>query len=266
MSKKLVLGLTIVGLVIGSFVGIKSIRTVKSGYSGVVSKFGNVQSEVLESGIHMVNPITTKVIQMNNQIQRTDVDITGASKDLQTITGSISVNYNLTADYSSEMYKTIGKNFDEIIVRPAVQETTKSIISKYTAEELVTKRSDVSVQMQQALEDKISTYGLVIKEFNIINLDFTEEFNKAIEAKQTAQQNALKAQQDLERIKVEAEQKITQARADAEEYKLKSQELTDEMIKIKFIEKWDGHMPTVVSDGTNVMDVSKMIDVTTNNK
>ncbi len=114
--------------------------------------------------------------------------------------------------------------------------------------------------MKSALTEKITPYGLNIEVFNIISFEFSAEFNAAIEAKQTAQQNALKAEQDLARIKVEAQQKVEQAKAEAEAYKLKSQEITDSMILMEYINKWNGELPTVVSDGTMMLDLSKLVD------
>ena len=132
--------------------------------------------------------------------------------------------------------------------------------AKFTAEELISDRQNVGEQMKELLAEKITPYGLDIEVFNIISFDFSEEFNAAIEAKQTAQQNALKAEQDLARIKVEAEQKIEQARAEAESYKLKNQEITDNTLKMAWIEKWNGELPKVVSDGDNLMSIGGIIE------
>ena len=258
MKKGIVIGGVIATLVIGSCVTLKTMKSIPSGNTGVVVKFGAVQDEYLTSGLHFVNPIGTKVVKVNNQIKRTDIELTSASKDLQTVTGSISVNYILNADSSVSMYKTVGLDYESVVIRPAIQETAKAVISKYTAEELITKRGEVSLQMQDALAEKLNGYGLIIKEYNILTLDFSEEFNNAIEAKQTAQQQALKAKQDLERIKVESEQKVTQAQAEAEAYRLKSQEITQDMIQMEFIEKWDGHLPTVSNSEGMILDISSL--------
>ena len=247
MKKGIVIGGIIGALVIGSCVTLKTMKSIPSGNTGVVVKFGAVQDEYLTSGLHFVNPIGTKVVKVNNQIKRTDIELMSASKDLQTVTGSISVNYILDADSSVSMYKTVGLDYENVVIRPAIQETAKAIISKYTAEELITKRGEVSIQMQDALAEKLNGYGLIIKEYNILTLDFSEEFNNAIEAKQ-----------DLERIKVESEQKVTQAQAEAEAYRLKSQEITQEMIQMEFIEKWDGHLPTVSNGEGMILDISSL--------
>ena len=120
--------------------------------------------------------------------------------------------------------------------------------------------------MEEAISEKINPYGMSIEVFNIVNFDFSEEFNKAIEAKQTAQQEALKAEQDLARIKVEAEQTIEKAKAEAEAYKLKNEQLTDTVIMMEFINKWNGELPKVTSDSGMMFDVSSYIGASAGNK
>lgn len=158
------------------------------------------------------------------------------------------------------LYKNVGTSFEAIIVNPAIQECVKSVTAKYTAEELITERQLVGDQMKEALQEKIGPYGLDIEVFNIISFEFSEEFNAAIEAKQTAQQNALKAEQDLARIKVEAEQKIEQARAEAEAYRLKNEQITDKTLAMEWIDKWNGELPAVSGDGSYLFDLSGLID------
>ena len=100
---------------------------------------------------------------------------------------------------------------------------------------------------------KFAPYGLYVEVFNITDFSFSEEFNAAIEAKQTAQQNALKAEQDLQRVKIEAEQEVEQAKAEAESYRLKNEQLTDKILLSDWIEKWDGHLPTVTGGDSSTM-------------
>ena len=146
-----------------------------------------------------------------------------------------------------------------MLVNPAIQECVKSVTAQFTAEELITERQKVGELMRAALAEKIGPYGFDIEVFNITSFEFSEEFNAAIEAKQTAQQNALKAEQDLARIKVEAQQQIEQARAEAESYRLKNLEITQETLAMEWINKWDGRLPSVSSDGSMLFDISDMI-------
>ena len=229
---------------------------VPTGHTGVVTNFGRVTGALLEEGLHMKMPIVTEIIMINNQVQKVDAESQSASKDLQTITSVVSVNYRINRDTSAEIYRNVGRNVQDVILAPSVQECVKAVTSQFTAEELITKRQIVGMQIKQELEEKVKNFGITIEVFNIINFDFSEEFSRAIEEKQTAQQLALKAEQDLVRIKIEAEQQIEQARAEAEAYKLKSQEITDAMIRLEAIKKWNGQLPTYVTgDGDSIYSI-----------
>lgn len=227
---------------------------------------GKVSQNVLEEGLHFKAPFISQVIQVDNRVMKTEVQSNAASKDLQNIDSTVSVNYRVNKSASAEIYKNVGNDFTNVIVNPAIQECVKSIAAKYTAEQLITNRAAVSSEMEEAISEKINPYGMSIEVFNIVNFDFSEEFNKAIEAKQTAQQEALKAEQDLARIKVEAEQTIEKAKAEAEAYKLKNEQLTDTVIMMEFINKWNGELPKVTSDSGMMFDVSSYIGASAGNK
>lgn len=228
---------------------------IPAGHTGVIIKLGAVQDEVLQEGFHVKTPFITKIKKIDNRVIRVDVDGSSSSKDLQTIGATVSVNYRVNTSQSSTLYKNVGNKYEDVVVRPAIQESLKAVAAQYTAEELITRRQDVSEQMKENLSEKISSYGLTVEKFNILNFNFSEEFDRAIEAKQTAQQEALKAEQDLQRIKVEAEQEITKAQAEAEAYKLKSTELTDNMVKMEAINKWDGKLPTYMTSGQEMFNI-----------
>lgn len=234
---------------------------VRPGHSGVVVTLGEVSPTVLEEGFHLKLPFVSQIVQIDNRVLKTEVESTAASSDLQTISSKVAINYRVNQSASAEIYKNVGVDFENIIINPAIQECVKSVSAKYTAEELITERASISSQMEQAISEKINPYGLTIEVFNIVNFDFSEEFNRAIEAKQTAQQEALKAEQDLARIKVEAQQTIEKATAEAEAYRLKNEQLTDNVILMEFIDKWDGKLPTVMSDTAAMFDVSALTGI-----
>lgn len=239
-----------------------SFTTVKAGHSGVVTTFGKVSEGVLSEGLHFKVPFIQNIILIDNRVQKAEASCSSASKDLQTVSSTIAVNYKVLNSYSANVYKNIGMDYESVIITPAIQECVKAVTAKFTAEELITNRQNVGDQMMELLRDKIGNYGIDIQIFNITAFDFTDEYNAAIEAKQTAQQNALKAEQDLQRIKVEAEQTIAKAQAEAEAYRLKSEQITPEILISNYIEKWDGKLPTVVSGdgGTMMIDISELID------
>ncbi|ORX79326.1 hypothetical protein BCR32DRAFT_234200 [Anaeromyces robustus] len=237
-----------------------SFSVVSAGHTGVTVHLGKVSDKVLNEGFHFKLPFISKIITIDNRVTKTEVESNAASKDLQTITSKVAVNYRVNPSYSASIYKNVGQDFNNVIVNPAIQECVKSVAAKYNAEQLITNRPMVSVEMEKEISQKINPYGLYIEVLNIVNFEFSEEFNKAIEAKQTAQQQALKAEQDLARIKVEAQQLVEKAKAESESYQLKNQQITDKVIMMEFIEKWNGKLPTVTSGGSALFDISSIIN------
>ncbi|KAG4088470.1 band 7 family-domain-containing protein [Neocallimastix lanati (nom. inval.)] len=260
-NKKLIFGgIYFIIAVIVILLIFSSFTVIDAGHTGVVVRLGKVSDNVLNEGFHFKLPIITNIVKIDNRVLKTEVESNSASKDLQSISSKVSVNYRVNTNSSAKIYKNVGNNFNNVIVNPAIQECMKSVTAKYNAEELITKRAIVSSEMEKEISQKINPYGLNIEVFNIIDFDFSEEFSKAIEAKQTAQQQALKAEQDLARIKVEASQTVEKAKAESEAYQLKNQQLTDKVIMMEFVEKWDGKLPTVTSGGSALFDMSSFIN------
>lgn len=256
--KKIVISVVIALAVL--VVGVSSLHAVPAGHTGVVTRFGAVDDTVLSEGLHVVIPFVTRVVDMNNQVTKAEVVSASASKDLQTVNSTVALNYRIESLSAASVYQNIGVNYENVVVIPAIQEAVKSVMAQYTAEELITLRQTVGAEIQEEISSKLTPYGFSTQSVNIVDFQFSEEFNAAIEAKQTAQQNALKAEQDLARVKVEAEQKIAEAQAEAESYRLKSQEITDQMLKMEFIDKWDGKLPVVVSDGQSLFNIDSILD------
>ncbi len=223
---------------------------VKAGHTGVVMTFGAVEDKVMSEGLNFKIPFIQSVVQMNNRTQKTETEGTASSKDLQIISYVVAVNYHVNDSSSASLYQNVGLDYGSVIIVPAIQESIKAVTAQYTAEELITKRQAVGDQIKSALSEKINQYGINVEIFNIVNFDFSDEFNAAVEAKQTAQQNALKAEQDLARIEVEAKQKITQAEAEAQSIKLIQDALAKSPDYVEYIKwnKWDGKLPTVMGD------------------
>jgi len=235
-----------------------SVTTIKSGEVGIRVRFGKVVNQKTTEGINFKLPIIEKIEKMNVRVQKVEVKTASSSKDLQEVEMSLAVNYQIDKDEAKKLYKNVGTGYDEVILEPAIQESIKAVTSKYTAEELITNRSEVSEKCQEELNKKVTKYGLKVNDFNITNFNFSEEFNKAIEEKQVAEQKVLTAKQELEKERIEAEKKIVKAEAEKQANELKQQSLTDNIIKEKFIEKWNGELPKV-SGSNNIMDVSEII-------
>ncbi|HBI03211.1 MAG TPA: HflC protein [Paenibacillaceae bacterium] len=224
---------------------------VSAGYRGVVLQLGAVSEKVFDEGIHVKIPFIERVVPIEVRVQKTESPATAASKDLQNVTTTVAVNFHLDPVTVHRLYQNVGMDYQHRIIEPAISESLKATTAKYTADELISKRSDVSQQIKELLAKKLSVYNIILDEINITEFKFSEEYNKAIEQKQVAEQQALKSKLDLERIKIEKEQTITQAEAAAEALRLQKQEVTPELIRLreieaqmKAIEKWDGKMPT----------------------
>ena len=231
-----------------------SFTTIKSGEIGLKSRFGEIVSQTTQEGIQFKVPFVEKVTKVNMKVQKADVTSSSATKDLQDVSISFAINYQLQADKVMDLYKTVGASYVETILQPATQEALKNVTSKYTAEELITKRSEVSQQIIQDLSAKVNKYGIIINELNIIDLNFSEAYNKAIEDKQVAEQEVKKAQQELEKTKIEAEKKVAEAQAEADALRLQKEEITDELLELrrieaqtKAIEKWNGQLPSTIT-------------------
>lgn len=255
-NKKKVIKITIISI-ISLFVVItffNSFTTIKSGEIGLKSRFGQIVSQTTQEGIQFKVPYIEKVTKVNMKVQKADITSSSATKDLQDVSISFAINYQLQADKVMDLYKTVGASYVETILQPATQEALKNVTSKYTAEELITKRSEVSQQIIQDLSAKVNKYGIIINELNIIDLNFSEAYNKAIEDKQVAEQEVKKAQQELEKTKIEAEKKVAEAQAEADALRLQKEEITDELLELrrieaqtKAIEKWNGQLPSTIT-------------------
>jgi len=240
-----------------------SFVVVAAGHRGVLLQFGAVQPTVFNEGIHFKIPFMQTVVPVEVRVQKAESDANAASKDLQTVSTRIAVNYHIDPEQVNHLYQKVGTSFEDRVVAPSVQESLKAVTARFTAEQLITQREKVSEEVKTLVRQKIAVYGLLLDDINITNFHFSDEFNKAIESKQTAEQNALKAQRDLERIKIEAEQKVAQAKAEAEALRIQKQEVTPELIQLrqieaqlKAIEKWDGHLPTTTGGAIPFVNVN----------
>ena len=246
-KKKILISLIAILLIVTIFC---SFKTIKSGEIGLKVRFGKIVDSSLKEGLNLKIPYLEKIVIVNIKVQKVVIDTESSSKDLQTIQTSLAVNYRIKSETASNLYKTVGNNYEDTILDPAIKESLKATIAKYTAEEVITKRAEVSDEAMSELQNKVEKYGIIIDNFNITNLSFSEEYSKAIEEKQVAEQQ-------LAKVKLEAEAKIVEAEATNKANELLKQTLTDEIIAKEFIEKWDGKLPTTYA-GDNVMGLFNM--------
>ncbi len=237
---------------------LKSFYQIESGTRGLVFTNGSLNS-VADEGLHLKMPFFQSVKKIDVTTQSATIDkMSAASKDLQEVRAGVTVNYHYDISKLTQIYEQTKFDIDTRILQPRVQEALKAVAAKYTAEELIVKRSQVKSELDTLLRKELAKYNVIVDDVQLVHFDFSPEFNKAIEAKQTEVQNALKAKNILDRIKIESEQKIVQAKAEAETIRIQSEAIKaqggQEYINLKWIEKWSGSMPqTVASDQAMIM-------------
>jgi len=242
-----------------------SFYVVGAGERAIVLTWGNPSNIPMSEGLHFKIPIAQSIVKMDIKTQKYEYESSAASKDLQTVTAKIATNYRLEGSSVPELYKTVGLDYASRIIVPAEQEAVKSITAKYTAEELITKRENVREEIKSLLHDKLFARGIIVEDISIVNFDFSGSFNAAIEAKVTAEQQALQQKNILEQVKYEAEQRVAKAQAEATAIRIQAEAVTQQggkdYVQLKAIEKWNGNVPQYVM-GTNAVPFINLQGVT----
>ena len=231
-----------------------SFKTIPTGFIGVKTRFGQVQDTMLNEGLNLKIPFIEKIVLMDCRTQKTEYTMEASSKDLQKISNfRIAINYNITSETANKLYRGVGVDYKSIIVEPATQEAMKATVANYTAEELITKRNEVSEYALNKLSPKLQENGITLTSLNILDLAFSEEFDTAVEQKQIVEQETQKAQYELEKARVENQKKIENAQADAEVMAAQNAQITENYLRLKeienqkaMIEKWQGTLPNTV--------------------
>ncbi|MBT4722328.1 prohibitin family protein [Candidatus Falkowbacteria bacterium] len=247
-NAKMIWTVAIIVMVIIVIAILNPLVIVNAGERGVVLNWGAVSDTILDEGIHLRVPVMQKVVKMDVKIQKEERGASASSKDLQIVTSKVAINYHLDTQKVNQLWQEVGYDYSNRIISPAIEEFVKKTTAYYTAEELITKREDIKNDLKLAITENLAKNNILVDDIFITSFDFSDGFNKAIEAKVTAEQNALKAKNDLERVKMEAEQKITRAKADAESIRIQAQAITQrggkDYVQLQAIGKWDGKLPT----------------------
>lgn len=241
------IGFIVFSILLGSF------GTIQAGERGVKTRLGSIVG-VLDTGPYFKLPFIENVTELTVRTQTVSYEreepLAAASKDLQDVKIATVVNYHVQPESVLnifQQYKTTDE-FEARAVRPVVRDVVKAVASQYTAEELVTKRTEFSDKVSALLSEKLEAQSVVVENVNITNFEFSPSFNEAIEKKVTAEQNALAAKNLLEQKKYEAEQAIVTAEAEAKAIKLKSDAANNEKyvalqqleVQKEFASKWNG--------------------------
>lgn len=230
-----------------------SFYIVGAGERAVIVTLGKASDVAEEPGMHFKMPLVQKAVKFDVKTQKYETEASAASSDLQTVQAQLAINYHVEPSSVPRIYKEIGLDYHQRVIQPAIQEAVKATTAQYSAEELVTRRPEVKDQMVITLRERLIARDIVIEDVSITNFAFSESFDAAIEAKVTAEQLRLKAENDLERIKVEAEQRIAQATGEAEAIRIQANAITAqggaEYVQLQAISKWDGVLPQFTGGG-----------------
>ena len=283
IGKWITLAVVIFLIVIG---GLSCITSVPAGFTGVPVTFGKVADYTLDSGFHIKAPWTS-VIKMDNRIQKHTVTMSAFSKDIQETEVVYTINYQISKNDAMTIYRTIGKQYFDTVIAPNISEAVKTATAHYTAEGLINNRDKLGAEIEEILIRLLEKYHIEIIGTSIEDLDFTDAFTNAVEAKQVAAQNKLRAETeqaqatmeeeakakraiivanaeaeqaviaakaDLEVVQIQAEASLYAGQREAEMNQRIAEALTTDLIKYYWIKQWDGILPTtVLGNDTNVM-------------
>ena len=279
MKKSIVIAAVAAALVL--IAALTCTATVQTGYTGIVTTFGKVEDVTLEAGLHIKSPFQ-RIISMDNREQKSTFTTEAFSSDIQQVNITGSINYAINKSTAMTLFKEVGTDYFNKLVYPRMLEITKGVFSKYTAENLVANRQRLSEAIREGMHNELDQYGINVISISIENLDFTDAFTDAVEAKQVAAQRKLQAeieqgQQTMEaqqqaerkRINAEAEANVAKINADAEAYALQvrseaeaeankkiAESLTENLIRFNEIKAWNGVLPTYMAgEGTTTLPI-----------
>lgn len=279
-------GWVVAGIVVIAFIFLLfgTFYTVNPQERCMIQTMGALDDKPRTEGLNVKVPLFQKVICMNIQTQKYQVEASASSNDMQDVKTEVAVNYFVAHDSVSTLYRNIGTNYENVIIQPAIQEVVKASTAQFTAEELITKRPEAKKMIDEAVHARLAVYGLTVQDVSITNFAFSEAFNAAIEAKVVAQQQALQAQNQLEKVKFEQQQKvitaeaektaritqaeglkqatILEAEAQAQKILLIQQQLSQskDYIELQRVQQWDGKLPTMMlGDSTPLVNVGTIV-------
>lgn len=277
---------SVVALIVAIILAFSMIKTVPTGYTGILTTFGKVEPNTVSAGVHVIAP-WQKIVKLDNRTQKVSVETDTFSKDIQQVKVSLAVNFCIDQTTAQELYKTVGVNYYDSVVLPRILENVKAVVAEYSAENLVAKRGELSDEILTRLTDDAAAYGINIISISVEDIDFTDEFTDAVERKQVATQNKLaaeteqaqktmeeqaaadravisakaKAEQDviaanaeLEVTKIQAEAALYAGEKEAEMNKRIAESLTPNLVKYYYIKQWEGVLPkTVLGEDNSFM-------------
>lgn len=260
--------LAIVGVIAAIvLIGASCVAIVPTGHTGVVTEFGKVQNYTLDAGFHIKAPWHS-VINMDNRVQKESTELSCFSSDIQEVAMIYTINYQIRQADAMTLYATIGRDYYNTVIVPCITESVKAVTAKYSAENLIGNRTELAQVIEDDLAKKLDEYNIILVSTSIEDMDFTDEFTSAVEAKQVAQQNKLKSETEADQRRIEAQaaadaQVIAaqgeadalriQAEAEADANTMINKSLSDNILQKMYYDNWNGILPSVVGSESIVV-------------
>jgi len=227
------------------------IHTVDTGHRGIKVTFGQVQGEALTEGLYFVNPFTTSIVQIDIRTQRWDGKTDAYTKDVQVSHVAFTLNYELRPEAAATVYRTVGADWANKLIAQVIYQDLKDVVAKWDAVDLIANRQKATDDAQAAILRDLAQRNVIVSGFFLNDISFSDEFDRAVEAKVIAAQQALQAQNQTERIKQEAQQKVIQAQAEAQSMKIRADALAQnpKLVEWEAVQKWNGVLPQYTMGG-----------------
>lgn len=227
--------------------------TVDAGNRGIKVSAGEIQPLLLQEGLYWTGPMT-RIVEVSLRMRISNTETMAASRDMQKVHATISVNWRIAENKVMDTFKQLGTpdTIEDKVIDRAVSEILKAETAKLTAEEILTKRMELKQAIDLAVTQRLAYFGLLVEAVNLADFGFTPEFDKAVENKQIAEQRAKQAHYEAQQATQTALAEIEKAKGQAESQRLLKSTITDDLIQKLAVEKWDGHLPQVITSGSQV--------------
>ena len=258
-------------------------RRVPAGFRGVLLTWGKPEDKILGEGLNFVIPFVQSVELMNVQVQKAESTESAATNDLQEVSTTVAVNFRLNPNAVNQIYRELRQDYVSRVIKPNIEESLKAATAQFRAEELITKRATVKSTFDEILEERLMVFDIEVVAVSLTDFQFSPAFAAAIEAKVTAEQSALEAKNKLEQIRFEAQQQVIQAEAEknatiaralgeaqaaiiaanatATSIQVITGQMTPEYAQYLWLTQWDGKLPLVVGEGTElIIDVNSLLE------
>lgn len=244
----------IVGGVVALFLlitGCEGMQTVKTGYRGIKVTFGHVDPQPMTEGLYFINPFTTHVAQLNIQTLKWDTFTEAYTKDVQKSTIHFAINYSLDPTFAAEMYRTVGADWPNVLLPQVLNEEIKRQIGQVEAVGLVAQRDAIAREIERLVTTNLAAKHILVSGLRLTNIDYTKEFEDAVEAKVVAQQRAIEEQNRTVQIQQQANQVVITAKANAESMTIRANALSQnpKLVEWEAVQKWNGILPQYMLGG-----------------